>query len=213
MFQSKVEEGIAVRFPKFRGIRVMMMPFLVEDPIGTLPENLYHYATMTRDILNYGADRGVGYITIDESLVKTGETHRRPGLHVDGIGPDGRAAPYGGGGGYAARGMYLAASVKGCRGWNKVFKGWPGLNGDCAHLSDQCRPEDAIPFEANTVYWCSPLAVHEPLQLAQDTPRQFLRVSMPSDAPWHEGYTENPLGIKPGGPIEPPRVAEMSYRR
>jgi hypothetical protein len=54
-------------------------------------------------------------------------------------------------------------------------------------------------------YWCGPLTVHEALPMRQETARQFVRLSGPSDAPWHEGYTVNPLGIRPTGPIAPRR--------
>jgi hypothetical protein len=37
------------------------------------------------------------------------------------------------------------------------------------------------------------------------TKRQFVRLSLPSDGPWFEGYTENPLGIKPPVEILPRR--------
>ncbi len=64
----------------------------------------------------------------------------------------------------------------------------------------------------NRVYHCGPLTVHESLPVWQTVPRQFIRISMPSDAPWYEGYTENPLGIKPTGPIHPRREKQMGYR-
>jgi hypothetical protein len=69
-----------------------------------------------------------------------------------------------------------------------------------------------VTLENNVVYLCAPDLVHEGLPMAVDTPRQFCRVSFPSDAPWYEGYTPNPLGIKPTGPIHPPRSEFMAYR-
>ncbi len=66
-------------------------------------------------------------------------------------------------------------------------------------------------MQPNTLYWCSPLCVHESLMTRHPAARQFVRVSMPSDAPWHEGYTPNPLGILPTGPIHGPRKG-MRYR-
>jgi hypothetical protein len=64
---------------------------------------------------------------------------------------------------------------------------------------------------ANEVYWCNPTAVHESIPMVADVARQFVRLSMPSMAPWHEGYTRNPLGVEPTGPIHPWRAEFMAY--
>lgn len=64
---------------------------------------------------------------------------------------------------------------------------------------------------AGVVYGCGALTVHKSIPMVKDTPRQFVRLSMPSDAPWYEGYTVNPLGVKPTGPIHD-RRAFMDYR-
>jgi hypothetical protein len=210
-FQSVITPGACSWFPDFTGTRVMMMPFYPADPVKSLPPRLRAYG----ELIEYVVDRpppGVGYLTIDEAELRRGETHRRPGLHVDGVGEDGQdAGAYGGGGGYAAHGMVLMANVLGCVGWAQEFHGAPGLDGDCAHLAEQCRMEDAIFFEPLRAYWCGPLAVHQAVPVQQDCRRQFMRVSMPSKAPWHEGYTPNPLGVKPAGPTLPARPG-MNYR-
>jgi len=67
-------------------------------------------------------------------------------------------------------------------------------------------------MQPNIVYWCSQMAVHEALPMTKLTKRQFCRISANSKAPWYEGYTENPLGIKPDGPIHPRRAEYMNYR-
>ncbi|MFA5935752.1 MAG: hypothetical protein WC787_02790 [Patescibacteria group bacterium] len=189
----------------------MMMPFRIEDPVGTIPEE---YAVWRKPIegLCAFAPRlpGVAYLTIDEAEVEAGETHRRPGLHVDGIGPDGRAGGWGGG--WGAKGMIIASSHLGCRAYSQEFRGWPKPNGDCAHLAEQCDPGCEVPMVGGHAYWLEPLTVHEPLLLESTTRRQFVRISMPSDAPWYEGYTINSLGIKPTGPIHPARSEFMAHR-
>jgi hypothetical protein len=50
------------------------------------------------------------------------------------------------------------------------------------------------------------MCVHESVPVATDTERTFVRLSMPSTAPWFEGYTVNPKGILPTGPILPRRT-------
>lgn len=60
-------------------------------------------------------------------------------------------------------------------------------------------------FKPNVVYWVDGLCVHESVPMVRDCDRQFSRLSMPSDAPWFEGYTVNPLGVMPSGEILPAR--------
>jgi len=198
-----------MNLPAFSGVRVMMMPFHLHDAAGTLPE-LGGWRSVVSKISDIAGAKGVGYLTIDEALVKAGTTHRRPGIHVDGIGEDGGDAPYGGGGGYAKNGMYMISSHTGCRVWNQDFAGTPLPNGDCSNIAHECGEAKLI--KSNQLWWCSPTCVHEALEMPEDTFRQFCRVSMPSTAPWHEGYTPSPFGVLPTGPIKPPRTAFMNYR-
>ena len=129
---------------------------------------------------------------------------------MDGIGPDGREAGWGGGAKYGANGMLLAADVTGCCGWYQDFEGYPGPNGDCSHLADQLGRE--VLFAADKVFWCGPLAVHKAIPMRHDRKRSLVRLSMPSDCPWYEGYTRNPLGVEPTGPVHPARTEFMAYR-
>lgn len=215
-FTSTITPGACTWMPDFTSIRVMQMPFHVDDPVQSLPARLRAYGELVEYITTadgWKPPAGVGYLTIDEAELHAGETHRRPGLHVDGVGEDGSSpAGYGGGGGYAAHGMVLMSNVLGCVGWSGEFEGAPGRDGDCAHLAPQCFAKPVIFFEPLRAYWCGPLAVHQATPVSKACQRQFVRVSLPSAAPWHEGYTRNPLGIKPAGPVLPPRPG-MAYRR
>lgn len=209
-FKSEIRVAGQLRFPAFTGLRIMMMPVRVEDP-ETVP--MVEWRGPFADLVSMApCKKGTAYLTIDQALVREGETHRRPGLHVDGIGPDGREAAWGGGGKYASNGMIVAADVVGCIGWNKDFDGYPGPNGDCAHLTDQCEPRSAVVFAEGYVFWCGPLAVHKSMRMRRDQARTFVRLSMPGDCPWYEGYTVNPLGVPPTGQILPARTKFMNYR-
>lgn len=211
MFTSTLQTLGPVTLPHYEGIRVMMMPFHTHDVRGSLPPALSHWAPVV-ERMAAPASAGVGYLTIDEALVRAGETHRRPGLHVDGVGPDGRAGGWGGGGGWGSKGMTMVASHVGCRAYVQEFCGAPAHEGDCSHLAADADPRCAVDLQPDQIYLCSPMTVHEALPMKTDTRRQFCRVSFPSDAPWYEGYTENPLGILPAGPIHPRRVKQMEYR-
>lgn len=157
----------------------------------------------------------VGYLTIDEKLVQANETHRRPGLHVDGV-YRGQAGAWGGGGGPWAsqsNGMLLVASEPGCVAYNQRFEGEAGPEGECEHLRSQCHRATRTMLRAETVYWMNATCVHESLPQRAPVRRQLIRLSLPSTAPWFEGYTENPLGVRPTGPILPRRDAFMDWDR
>lgn len=206
MFKSEIEDLGRVRIPPFSGTRVMMMPFRIEDA-DTVP--FFEWRSAVSDLLyRIGAGEGVGYLTIDEAEVPRGETHRRPGLHVDGA--RGTASwspappnPYG------HSGMILAASHVGCAGYPGEFEGLPDVDGNCEHLRSQLR--ERVEFAAGRAYWCGHHAVHEALPMPEATRRQLLRVSMPSGGVWFSNYTPSPYGILPTGPVLPARE-EMKYR-
>ena len=106
----------------------------------------------------------------------------------------------------------MAASHVGSYAYQQSFRGAPGPDGDCEHLRDQLIAAALVVLQPDRLYHCEPLTVHEALPMDQITRRQFLRVSFPSTAPWYEGYTQNPKGIAPTGPIHPRRGAYMAYR-
>lgn len=262
-------EGEVV-FPEFSGTRVMMMPVVLGD-MASVPETLSAWNDVVERLFGMQDYNGeIGYLTIDEKIVSAGRTHRRPGMHVDGVynklyggwggggggwggggtperkqppakrHPEPLTLPSGGGwggggggwGGGSSRheprqkpqprrkpqpgerpdigrgvssgfgtGFLTVSSLEGCRAWDQEFIGFPGDEGECEHLADQCRADAELTLKANGVYWLDPLCVHESLAMKEHAPRQFLRLSLPSTAPWFEGYTENPLGVKPSGPI------------
>jgi hypothetical protein len=209
-FDSVVRPVARVVFPVFSGVRAMMMPFRMDDVQGTIPWPQYH--VLLRGMVRAApVEQGVAYVTIDEAEVEKGSTHRRPGLHVDGVGPDGKAGGWGGGG-WGAKGMLVAANRIGCRGWNQAFDGEPRPDGDCEHLAGQLRLDREVGMSSGGVYFCSPLGVHEALPMIADTRRQFVRVSLPNECPWYEGYTKSPVGVTPTGPIHPARAHQMLYR-
>lgn len=211
-FRSEVEDLGPFQLPAYSGIRWMMMPFRLEDVQRTITAAAWHEA-LQRMVALAPVQEGVGYLTIDEAEVEPGTTHRRPGIHVDGVGPTGGIGGWGGGGGgWGTGGMIVVASHLGCRAWVGAFETRIGPNGDCSHMKGMLRDEDAIPLLGQRAYWLNESCVHEPLPLATRTKRQFVRLSLPSDAPWYEGYTRNPLGVEPTGPIHPARAEFMAYR-
>jgi HNH endonuclease len=207
----------ALQIPNFPwGVRVMMMPFLLED-LKTLPIKMIGvdwFDTISKLVSSFSPIKeGTAYLTIDQAFIRQGETHRRPGLHVDGVDENGDVGGWGGGGGgWGAGGMLQASNIVGCRMWNKTITGSPGKDGDCSHLRAQCSDEEAIILKPNMVYLMDGTTIHESLIHQEDCYRSFVRLSMPSNAPWYDGYTENPIGIRPTGDIKGMRPG-MLYRR
>ena len=203
MFTSEFRKVGDLTLPSFSGTRVMMLPIVIGER-GSLPDFVSHYKhTAWRLAQMCDADHlgKVGYLTIDEKLVPFGRTHRRAGMHVDG----GEGRGWGGGRPWASKaGMLTVSSHPGCRAWAQEFDGEVGDEGSCDHLADQLK-SDGTMLGAGEVYWLGGLCVHESLPQPENVKRQFIRLSFPSTAPWYEGYTENPLGIKPTGPILPRR--------
>jgi hypothetical protein len=208
-FTSTFKRLGEVQLPVFAGVRVMMMPILI-GRADSVPDSIGDWRPVLSGLFEkFPKHEGeIGYVTIDEKHLAAGQTHRRAGLHVDGV-FQGGAGGWGGGspgGPWASKssGMVLVSSPAGCRAWNQKFEGEPGPEGECDHLRDQLKDEGTI-LEPGVAYWCGGLCVHESMPQRKRTKRQFLRLSLPSKAPWFEGYTENPLGVKPAGEILPRR--------
>lgn len=203
-FQSKFKHLGSVKLPEFSGTRIMMMPVILGD-INSIPNFLEAWNDALAEMFTMAnCKEGIGYLTIDEKTVQPAKTHRREGKHVDGI-YQGSYGGWGGGGGWGSvgNGMLTVASHAGCRAWAGEFLGRPGYEGECDHLADQC--DDGTLFAPNEVYWLDGLCVHESVPMVKTVDRQFVRLSMPSDSPWFDGYTVNPLGVKPTGRILPRR--------
>lgn len=205
---ARVEE---IQLPQPSGIRIMMLPVVIGSA-DSLPEYLSAWRdTFTKLSGMAPKHKGqIGYLTIDEKQVSPGDSHRRPAPHVDGI-YQGGAGGWGGGHtggtwGGVGNGMLTVSSPAGCRAWNQEFTGWPGYEGECDHLADQCREDACTLFEPNVVYWVDGLCVHESIPQTEEVMRQFVRLSLPSDGPWFIGYTANDeKGIMPTGAILPER--------
>jgi hypothetical protein len=208
-FNSEIRELSRVAFPDFTGLRIMMMPFHLKD-LTSVPYEYADYVTPLIQLRRHVEDtRGTWYLTVDEAIVEPGKTHRRPGLHIDGAGhwaPN--PGPWGGKGG-----MLVAASVLGSEAWRGTVDGELGEDGCCEHLRHLLPTLEHVPLQGTMGYWLGPTALHDSIVMTEFTPRQFLRVSYPSEAPWYEGYTENRLGVLPTGPIHPPRKDQMGFRK
>jgi len=198
-------------FPKFTGTRIMMMPFYVQDIDGSLPESLSSYKTLLKKMVGSCPDHvrywegNTAYLTIDEKSLVAGQCQRKEGLHVDGMYKGMLAGAWGGqGGGWGScgNGMLLVSNTDDlCKMWIGDFDNVPVNDGDCEHLRVQLETKEEVPFKNGDVIWADGLCVHQSFAPKEDVDRQFVRISMPNNSPWFEGYTVNPLGILPSGHI------------
>jgi len=215
-----------LELPAFSGTRVMMLPLILGDA-ETIPDDMSHWKQCLSRLFQWVLPElqgRVGYLTIDEKTVPAGETHRRAGLHVDGVYRDkanNSCGSWGGGGvwggsgsggswggsnrGTPAYGMMTVSNPAGCVAYRGIFDGIPGDNGECEHLREQLSDAECVALGPNEVWQVGAMCVHESVPQRMTTTRQFVRLSMPSNGPWFEGYTVNPKGVLPTGPILPRR--------
>lgn len=213
-FESPIVDLGIMQLPPFQGIRILQMPVILGS-VHSLPRSLAAWTPallymMSRKFEYHGQ---TGYLTIDERLVKAHTTHRRPGIHVDGV-YNGAGATWGGGAMWSGigTGMLTVASHVGCRAWEGSFEAELGPDGEFENAEPHLVGKKEITLQPSTLYWMGPHTVHESTPMREDTFRQFVRISMPSDAPWFDGCTENPLGIKPTGSVLPRRTQFMTDR-
>lgn len=211
-FDSSLEDLGPFELPAYSGTRWMMMPFRLDDIPRTITRADWHQAIQHMVSLA-GIRSGVGYLTIDEAEVEAGDLHRRPGVHVDGVGPSGGLGGWGGGGGgWGTGGMIVVSSHVGSRAWTGKFAARIGPNGDCQHMEPMLQDKTPVPLRGGRAYRLGATCLHEAIPMLVRTRRTFVRLSLPSDAPWYEGYTASPVGVLPTGPIHPARTSFMSFR-
>lgn len=204
-----------LEFPRFTGSRIMMMPVLLGNTAG-VPEKYQELYLQLCSMVENRFIGEVGYLTIDEKEFTEDSTHRREGWHVDGY-HKGRCGAWGGGGGWGSvgNGMIVVSNVVGCEA---VAGNYPFTIGDEGEASlinwegEEINIAGAVPttlFKAGVPYWVDGGCVHRSTVQKAGTKRQFVRLSMPNNGAWFEGYTENPTGIKQTGEVLPERTEFM----
>lgn len=188
MLHSNYREIGPVIFPAYAGRQKYMHSFDAAWPVMCPGFEDYH-TTVLRLLRSAGVAKGLVHMTVDEKVVASGMSQRRPKPHVDGCFVPARNY-WGGGGGwlhtcndlgldYPLRRMAIivAATVEGCRAWRGTFFGHPAADGDVSHLSFQLARKGAQILPANVGFLLSPDCVHESLLFDKPTRRQFLRLA------------------------------------
>lgn len=199
--------GCTVAFPKFTGVRCLMMPYVQGDSASVPKE----YASYEKIIQSVFLKRGeLGFLTIDESVAHAGTPHRGArakyarALHTE-AGKDPRKIYCWGSGPKPGWGkshrVTLDQRVKillannlddSCAVWDAEHED-TSLDGDIGYAAD-CYPYgEATLMKAGDVHKIGILTPHESLPVRRDFNRQFLRIVSSGVQGREEYFTINPL--------------------
>ena len=185
--EDKLTAGIDILFPPPKNIKINMMPYVFggyKFESCKLPSYLKPYFNMIK--LCHCSEEDLNkifYLTIDEGLVKAGQSQRRPGIHTDNSGPlklknsnlsysvckgegAGKKCYFYWGDGVLmtdeiSGGIFIASNIpNSCRLWNcKIEKDLVngseiiGENGDCEHIKEFLPSDKEVVLEKNKLYW------------------------------------------------------------
>lgn len=194
---------LKIEFPKFTGLRCLMMPYIQGDPYS-VPQEYNPYIDIIRDCV---IDRGdIGYLTIDESIAVTGKPHRGKraktdrALHTEAGRRPGRRFVWGGGWGDSIN-VELEGDVEillannlddSCAVWNASHED-TSRDGDIGYAANQYHYQAATMMKAGEVHRIGILTPHESLPVKQDFQRQFLRIVSSGVHGREHYFTKNPL--------------------
>lgn len=193
-----------INFPKFSGVRCLMMPYIQGDS-NSVPEEYSSYKEIIDTVFLKRGD--IGFLTIDESPVIAGKAHRgarakyERALHTE-VGRDpNKIYCWGGGGWGSVHQVTLDRDVKillannldnSCALWN-VEHEETSTDGDIGFASDLYPYEAATFMKAGEVHEIGILTPHESLPVKKNFDRQFLRIISSGVHGREEYFTKNYL--------------------
>jgi hypothetical protein len=192
-----------IKFPKFSGIRCLMMPFVQGDSSSVPDLYLPYKKIIESTFIKKGAK---GFLTIDESLAAKDTPHRgarsRHGraLHTEAGLIPGIGLGWGSTGWGSSHKVKLDRDVEvllanslddSCAVWGTTQEE-TSRDGDIGHLSDEYPYADAKMMKAGEVHKIGILTPHESLPVKADTERQFLRIISSGVHGAESHFTKNP---------------------
>jgi hypothetical protein len=191
-----------VAFPRFSGIRCLMMPYIQGDP-SSIPEIYAPYKDIVATVFLKKGD--IGFLTIDESLAVQGTPHRGAhakydrAIHTE-AGKHPRDGAFQWAWGTANRvtldrdvRILLANNLDGsCAVWNAEHED-TSIDGDIGHVADMYPYSGAVLMRAGEVHEIGILTPHESIPVKRDFDRQFLRIVGSGVHGREEYFTKNPL--------------------
>jgi len=191
-------------FPEYNSVRCLMMPYIQGDP-DSVPEAYRSYSPIISSVFLRKGD--IGYLTIDESMVKAGKPHRGDraktarALHTEVGRIPGMIYCWGGGGWGKKHNVELERDTEillannlddSCAVWDAEHENTSD-DGDIGFASNLYPYASATMMKAGEVRRIGILTPHESLPVKRDVRRQFLRI-IGSGVHGREPYfTENPL--------------------
>lgn len=194
-----------IEFPRYSGLRCLMMPYIQGDP-ASVPSVYHSYSDIIRSVFVQRGD--LGFLTIDESVAVAGKPHRGKrakyarALHTEAGRDQNEIYQWGDGGNWGGdKKVTLDRNVRvliasnlddSCAVWD-VDHEQTSLDGDIGHEAGKYPYSDAKLLKAGEVIEIGILTPHESLPVTRDFNRQFLRI-ISSGVHGRESYfTENPL--------------------
>lgn len=194
-----------LEFPRFLGLRCLMMPYIQGEP-RSVPREYAAYYDIVRDVFIQKGD--VGYLTIDESVALAGKPHRGQraktarAVHTEAGRVPGKCYRWGGGGKWGDGHrvtlerdvqILLANSLDcSCAVWDATHED-ASDDGDLGQVAELYPHETASFMLAGEVRQIGILTPHESLPVKRTCQRQFLRI-VGSGVHGREPYfTANPL--------------------
>lgn len=193
-----------IKFPKFTGIKCNMMPFIQGDS-KSLPQMYQPYAKIIES--NYLEKGEMGFLTIDESFVKGGESQR--GYNSTGITRNvhievGRHNNINSWGNSSWRGrknvllenntmVLIANSISDtCRFWNTKEMSFT-KDGDLSAYIERYPEETGILLKSGELAKISIFTPHECIIQKESSNRQFFRIVGQGVTGREDYFTINPL--------------------
>ena len=165
-----------VSLPKFQNRQMRMFQFNPQKPV--MPEGFDDYRDVIYDLCEQANVCSTeAHMTVDEKIIESGWSQRRPGAHVDGcwVPELQRWGHYTVDGNPITRmSIIVASSVPGCIVYKGEFTGCPKEDGDLEHIRNQFGESELLP--ANQGFLLSPDCIHESMRYKEDTQRTFLRI-------------------------------------
>ncbi len=175
---STIDRRTKVTFPPFTGERIYMQPFLKMDGEVLLPSRFARWVPVVTAMLEGIESAAKMYLMVDQSEVKAGASHRRPGPHIDGNWSER------GGGTVDAHDfddtelLLLASDVEGCVAYVGSYPRVDfGPGGDCSAMDLSGLTK--VKLEAGYVYLGTVATIHESIPVEQDCQRTLVRINVP----------------------------------
>lgn len=184
-WSSTIEKRGTVTFPSTIGVRVYMQPFLMdEDGDVLLPKRLAKWVPTVQDMLaGVGRPNVTMYLMIDQSVVKAGHIHRRPGAHIDGLwkaeGGGTVEADFEAKERFEAEVILLASNVAGCVAYTGTYQAADLKAGGDASGLDLSKLK-RVSLKAGFVYAATAATIHESVPVKTDCQRTLVRINIPA---------------------------------